>query len=654
LSRPWQPIGALEAFEVVRRRLFQDLQDEGARDEACEAFGRAYRMSPNDFPTECREPRYVERMKSSYPIHPEVFDRLYEDWSTLERFQRTRGVLRLMAAVIHELWSKGDVSPLIMPGSLPIYASPVRDELTRYLGEQWNAILDTDVDGENAEPAAVDRENERFGRVQAARRLTRTIMLGSVPAKTTKGIEDVRINVGVVQPGESVSVYRDALGRLQQRLSHLYSTGQGRFWFDVPPNLVFTVRDRSAKIADDDVYAELERRLAPVRNQSGEFVGVHVCPRDTGDVPDEPAVRLVVLSPRKPHKRAVNDNGSEAIAAAQELLDNRGTVPRRYRNMLVFAAVDEDAIGNMLAETRRYLAWKSIAADATVLNLDKAQEKQARDSEEGSNKAVSAQLDSAYKWALVPTQEGTQPIKWEALPLDTGLGSIGSIPQRASHRLQADEHLITSWSPVHLKRELDKYLWKDGQPHITVKQLWEYFATYCYLPRLKDKDVLLATIKAGVITRDYFGYATEAKEDGTYAGLSFGAPAPGVYYDDTSVVVRPEVAEKQPGKEPLPPIDEPGPGGPPQPPGKPPGPEAPARLKRFHGTVRLDPLKLSSSAGRISDEVIQHLQGLLDSKVELTLEIQAEVKDGIPDKTARTISENAKTLKFDNFEFEED
>ena len=63
-----------------------------------------YRKHADDFPREARDGGYEDRIKQTYPIHPELFDRLYEDWSTLERFQRTRGVLRLMNTVIHALW----------------------------------------------------------------------------------------------------------------------------------------------------------------------------------------------------------------------------------------------------------------------------------------------------------------------------------------------------------------------------------------------------------------------------------------------------------------------------------------------------------------------------------------------------------------------
>ncbi len=120
---------------------------------------------------------------------------IYEEWSTLERFQRTRGVLRLMAAVIHELWMNNDASPMIMAGSLPMDVPTVRDELTRYLSEEWNGIVDKEVDGKKTVPYQKDK-TPRYGSLMASRRLARTIFLGSAPTNRTqsaRGIEAARI-----------------------------------------------------------------------------------------------------------------------------------------------------------------------------------------------------------------------------------------------------------------------------------------------------------------------------------------------------------------------------------------------------------------------------------------------------------------------------
>jgi predicted AAA+ superfamily ATPase len=104
-----------EGFEIVRRRLFQPLAGEKGcqRDAVARAFSEIYAGQQQEFPSECREADYERRIKMAYPIHPELFDRLYNDWSTLDKFQRTRGVLRLMAAVIHTLWHRDDRNLLI-------------------------------------------------------------------------------------------------------------------------------------------------------------------------------------------------------------------------------------------------------------------------------------------------------------------------------------------------------------------------------------------------------------------------------------------------------------------------------------------------------------------------------------------------------------
>ena len=148
----WKPVAANEGFEVVRRRLFLDCKDTDAREQVCSAFSRMYSENTTDFPISAKELEYKERLISCYPIHPEVFDRLYEDWATLERFQKTRGVLRLMAGVVHDLWMSNDASLMIMPGSISMDNPNVRDELTRHLPENWNGLVDSQVDGKNSVP----------------------------------------------------------------------------------------------------------------------------------------------------------------------------------------------------------------------------------------------------------------------------------------------------------------------------------------------------------------------------------------------------------------------------------------------------------------------------------------------------------------------
>jgi hypothetical protein len=192
------------------------------------------------------------------------------------------------------------------------------------------------------------------------------------------------------------------------------------------------MEDRAGKLDIAEVEADIVRRLRLIRER-GDFKAVHVCPA-SGDVPDEQEARLVILSSSAGHRASRAD--SLALAAATEVLDKRGNSPRTHRNMLLFVAADAEQVNALEQETRRFLAWKSIVKDADLLNLDARQRREAakgdalnldayqlREAEQGeerSNETVSARLNEAYCWLLVPTQEGTDAMKWEATRIAGG------------------------------------------------------------------------------------------------------------------------------------------------------------------------------------------------------------------------------------------
>ena len=218
----WKPASAEEGFEIVRRRLFEPLGGADAykqRDVTARAFAELYRAERQEFPAACREADYERRIRAAFPIHPEIFERLYSDWSALAKFQRTRGVLRLMAAVIHSLWESGDRNPLILPSTLPIDDPRVQNELTRYLADNWTPVIETDVDGANSLPLRIDADNPGLGKQSATRRVARTVYLGSAPttAAAHRGLDDARVKLGCVAPGESPSIFATPCGAWRRR-----------------------------------------------------------------------------------------------------------------------------------------------------------------------------------------------------------------------------------------------------------------------------------------------------------------------------------------------------------------------------------------------------------------------------------------------------
>ncbi len=121
-------------------------------------FAALYHAHQASFPDESAESRYSDRLARAYPIHPELF-RLFADiWATgaNETFQQTRGVLRLMAGVVHALWDSKDDGALIMPGSLPLSDPLVRAIALQPVDPRFAAILDSEVEGATARPQAIE------------------------------------------------------------------------------------------------------------------------------------------------------------------------------------------------------------------------------------------------------------------------------------------------------------------------------------------------------------------------------------------------------------------------------------------------------------------------------------------------------------------
>ena len=615
-----------------------------------------YRTQQQEFPPECRNADYEKRIKAAYPIHPEIFDRLYTDWSTLVKFQRTRGVLRLMAAVIHCLWEKGDKNPLILPANIPIDDPRVQFELTRYLSDNWVPIIEKDVDGPSSLPLRLDGDVPNLGKFAACRRVARTIYLGSAPTASAanKGIEDRQVKLGCVMPGESPAVFGDALRRLAAAATYLYQDGP-RYWYSTQPTVTKLAEDRAEQLKrdPDKVVHELDQRLRIDLRRMGDFRRIHPIPGSSADVPDDLDARLVVLSVDQPYSKEPN---SDAEIAAKAIFESRGTTPRLFRNTLVFLAADKTRLQDLDEAVRKFLAWNSILEEEEKLNLSPHQVKQAETQRTAAEGAVTARLPETYQWLLVPTQANPQSaITWQSIRLS----GTDPLAERASKKLKSDELLIVNFAASRLRMEMDRVpLWRGN--HVTVRQLIEDFCRYLYLPRLQSPAVLVDAIRSGLALltweKDAFAYAESYDESipryrGLHYGMQFTASS-----DDAGLLVRPEVACKQIDDETTSIAPAPGPTasasvkGPATPTGQgsnePIAPGQSPKPKRFHGTVVLDSARVGRDASRIADEVITHLVGLVGSNVKITLDIDADIPAGVPDNVVRTVTENSRTLKF--------
>ncbi len=555
-----------------------------------------------------------------------------------------------MAAVIHSLYEKGDRNPLILPANIPIDDARVQFELTRYLSDNWVPILEKDVDGPNSLPVRLDGEVPNLGKYAACRRVARTVYLGSAPTPTAanRGVEDRRVKLGCAMPCESIAVFGDALRRLAAAATYLYQDGP-RYWYSTQPTVTKLAEDRAEQFRrePDKVVQELDKRLRLDLRNTGDFNRVHPMPGSSADVPDDLDGRLVVLDIDHAYTR---DPNNPAETKAKAIFETRGNAPRIYRNTLIFLAADKTRLQDLDEAARKFLAWESILDEKDELGLSPHQVRQADIQKTAADGAVTARLPETYQWLLVPAQASPQaPVTWQT----ARLSGNGGLAPRASKKLKSDELLVLTFAASRLRMELDRVpLWRGN--HIAIRQLAEDFGRYLYLPRLQTPRVLLDAMRSGVALltwqQDGFAYAEAFDQlESRYRGLQVGVQL-SVTEDDHGLLVKPDVARQQLDRESTrvreddakpPYVVGPGPTPPPPPP-----PIKIPKPKRYHGTVSLDPERVGRDAGRIAEEVITHLTGLIGSSVKVTLEIEAEIPQGVPDNVVRTVTENGRTLRF--------
>lgn len=658
----WRPASSNEAYHIVRRRLFvePDAAALAAINQTARTFVEMYRKQGQEFPREARESAYEQRIRETYPIHPEMFDRLYQEWSTLERFQRTRGVLRLMNTIIHALWvGDSDVSPLIMPGSIPLAVSAVNAELTQYLQDSWKPIIDADVDGDESEPVRIDTETPLYGQRRTTRRLARTVFFGAAPTIGTahKGLETQRVFLGTAIPGDVIGNFHSALTRLADRATYFY-TGQGKYWYDTQANITRRAKDQAERLHPEDVWAEIINRLQSQSAQRGQFVRVNVCPEDTGDILDIDEATLVIMHPRAPHTKGKE---SDALAFARKATEQRGTANRTNRNMVVYLAADAARLEELDNAVRQYMGWKDVLDHAGELDLTPSQRQQAEEQTQRNSETAASRLLGAYHWLLVPTQ--ADPSARFTIAATKAEGQAASLAERVSKKLGTEGQLTSQLGPATIRFVLENRVpaaWEPG--YISVGELWKLFARYPYMTRLRDRSVLdQGLVQEQSFAWEHDGFAlAEGYESGRFRGLVVPPSSLSVAVTDNTLVVKPALAQEQKSQEEatIKEWEDEGDGSQEQDEGHEKGLKridtevlSPA-VTKFVGSKSLNTDRYGLDFKKVADEVIAHLAALPGVELEIRVEIDAHAPDGIDESKLRTIRENAASLKFQTAEFE--
>ncbi|WP_292046585.1 MULTISPECIES: DUF499 domain-containing protein [unclassified Brevundimonas] len=648
LQSSWQSAQGTETYAIVRRRLFQELDGAGikTRERTIEAYRRYYRENKKDFPGGVDEQAYADLMREAYPVHPMLFDKLAQEWGGLERFQRTRGVLKFIAESARRIWLAGSNEPLIQPGSIPLADPLVRGSVIEPLeGTAWAAIVDGEVESDRAQPVRLDTEKTRYGNDRIATRAARAVFLGTAPRGEVRGgMNGADVRLACARPGENVAVFGDALSELANRSGHLRAENNA-YWFASEPTLRKLAEARAQEKSDDEADEAIIALLRQDERSRGRFARVHTASLNPEEAEENSAVGLVVLHPSFPHD--TRSEVSPAEATVTDALKRRsGGRLRQARNTLIFVAPD----AAMLAEARKAakwtIAWKSIREDR-ALDLKDSQKEEVAKQFTNSTAALEASVRRAWSHVFHPV---APRIDGEPFALErVNFRNPGSkaVAQAVWERVSSDQIVLEKLGRQTLSDRL-KENWPPDADHVAMATIRDWFIGSARFERVRDEIVLGEAVSE--LVRDGlldFSYADSIGADGRYQGLASGKVVT-VRFDGDALLVRRAVADAQ-EREKTP--NTPTPSGSPVPGGSAnqPEPAAPVpaqTLRRFYGSVDLNPERPVRDLQPIIDSIISELMRADGAKLSLRLEIEATAPGGFATDDAAIIRDNARTLKF--------
>ena len=329
---------------------------------------------------------------------------------------------------------------------------------------------------------------------------------------------------------------------------------------------------------------------------------------------------------------------------------------------------------------RTYLAWKSIVEDVGNRRMDLGtyQADQAKRAMDMAEDALKQMVRETYRWLMVPAEEmvrGKLTLRWEAVSVTA---SSPSLVDEIENKLKEEEWVVYAWSPVHLNRMLNQWYFKEGVNAVPALRVWQDCCQYLYLPRLLNTDVFEQAVAAGCARRDGFAFA-DGKEGEQWQGFSFGQNAlvtvrEGAWLisHDAAIHHQGQLEEEERRRQAnlaTPAVKEPGANG--TAPvagngtstgggrslsagaGATPQTQFPATLpQRFFGTVEVEADVATLDFSTIVNEVIQNFTAQTGVEVKITVEIEAQYREGFQAALQRAIKENCAVLKFRNAEFE--
>jgi Protein of unknown function (DUF499) len=510
-----KPVEDDEIFEVVRRRLFENLGDADEIEKVVSAYSIMYQSLLTEIPAYAIKSDYKERLKKSYPFHPELIDIFRLRWASNPFFQRTRGVLRILASIVSDLWKRQNSltgSQFLIHTSDVILANidALTSQITILNGSGWDSVINADVSGSASNAFRIDSDNKEYGKDNIAQGIASTVLLATFGSKgQNKGVGIDELKLCMLKPESfNHNSINGAVSKLEEKAHYLYysTSGQKRFWYDTTPNINILINQAKGDVKNPDIFAEIIKRVTE-KSKSVQLFNTIVNPSE--DIPEQMKPTLVILSP----KYLGNQNEINGITKPliEKLATKKGNSERVYRNTMLFLICSEMGLGKLQEDVKNYLACNKINSEYNS-QLNPEQKSDIRKRIEEAGKQSDLSLVSAYSLVVKHSAKNgleSLVIKQFKESLDTQINNniINSLKEEewlldsvGLSTFKNNNLLPTIDSPIKSKDIYEAFLRFDDKPMITGKEaISRSLQKYC-----SNGEYCIATGDGTTFSRYYF------------------------------------------------------------------------------------------------------------------------------------------------------
>ena len=398
-----KPVDDEEVYEVVRRRLFDKVSDMAVVDQVARKYKEMYHNVRLQVPPEADRVAYAERIRKAYPFHPELIEMLRTRWGSDSQFQRTRGVLRLLASIVKDLWGRRSslegTQALIQLNDVQLEnLNTLQSQITSLMGAQWDSVMHADVIGTTSNARKIDEENadNNIGRFHLATAVATATLFASVGSSSQqKGLTQKQLKLCLLKPDAFQHIDVDStINKLENIVHYMYRSsigGEPSYWFQAKPNINILVNQARGDVKDSEVNAEILRMM----KQGLQTVsGLKYLIAPSEDVPEQKQLTIVVMHP----DHVVSSGGgmsSMTMSAIRQIAQQRGSQQRVYRNTILFLLCSEMGRATLSMKLREQLACSRILTEYGS-QLDAEQKKDVAERKRQSEQAAKEQLIHAY------------------------------------------------------------------------------------------------------------------------------------------------------------------------------------------------------------------------------------------------------------------